>query len=76
MQKKIIRIIGRNGMVYEERMTEEDFALFLQLVNDAVETRLGVAFDEWTIQVVEPLEQAPYEQERQNAASDATGRVL
>lgn len=46
MQKKIIRITGRNDVVYEERMTEEDFALFLQLVNAAGETRLGVAFDE------------------------------
>ncbi len=61
MQKKIIRITGRNDVVYEERMTEEDFALFLQLVNAAGETRLGVAFDEWTTQVVEPLEQALYE---------------
>ena len=54
--KNIVRVIGENGVVYEERMTAEQLTLFLLLVDAETKTPLGVAFDEWMIQIEEPVE--------------------
>jgi hypothetical protein len=53
----LVRIVGRNGTVYEERMSEAQMARFLRLVNAPERDPLGVAFGEWSIQVVEPASQ-------------------
>jgi hypothetical protein len=49
--KQIVRIKGCNGVIYEERMTETQLRHFLNLV--ALETCVGVAFQDWTIEIVE-----------------------
>ena len=66
MMKHLVRITGRNGVVYEERMTEGQLAQFLHLT----ETRrcLGVAFDEWGITITEAVEQE-HEREGRVASS-------
>jgi hypothetical protein len=63
MTKQLVRITGRNGVIYEEWMTEGQLTQFLRLT----ETRmsLGVAFDEWEISITEVSEQTPGEQEQE-----------
>jgi hypothetical protein len=48
--KQLIRMRGRNGVIYEERMTEAQLRQFLNLA--ASETNFGTAFAEWTIEIV------------------------
>ncbi len=56
--KNIVRIIGDNGIVYEERMTAGQLTLFLHLADTETKTPLGVAFDEWMIQIEEAGEES------------------
>ncbi len=74
--KKIVRVMGHNGVVYEERMTEEQIALFLRLVNTEAQTSLGMAFDEWVIKIVGDLEHTSHEQEQGNEASYSIEHLL
>src|SRR5947209_4109396 len=67
--KKIVRILGRNGVIYEEPMTEEQVKQFLSLL--APETSIGCAFDEWTIEIVTDGTQTADEQRQGNTVSDA-----
>jgi hypothetical protein len=67
MMKQVVRIIGRNGVVYEERMTEEQVTQFLRL--SEARTSLGVAFNEWEIVVTKVEDQKPYEHERECSIS-------
>jgi hypothetical protein len=60
--KQLVRITGRNGVVYEERMTEGQITQFLRLTEAG--TSLGVAFDEWEIMIMEIVEQTLHEQEK------------
>jgi hypothetical protein len=53
--KKTVRIKGCNGVIYEERMTETQLRHFLKLI--ALETHVGVAFRDWTIEIVEESQQ-------------------
>lgn len=61
--KSIVRIVGENGVVYEERMTAEQLTLFLYLADAEIKTSLGVAFDEWMIQIEEAVEGSLQKQE-------------
>lgn len=61
--KQLVRITGRNGVVYEERMTQEQIRQFLRLT-EAKNMSLGVAFEEWEITVKETVEQTLDEYER------------
>jgi len=60
--KKIVRIWGRNGAVYEEPMTEAQLKRFLHLATS--EKGLGVAFKEWSIEIVDAGVQAAEEREQ------------
>ena len=59
--KTIVRILGRNGVIYEEPMTEAQLKQFLCLAPS--ETGLGVAFEEWTIEIVDAGAQAAEKRE-------------
>jgi len=59
--KTFVRILGRNGVIYEEPMTEAQLKQFLCLAPS--ETGLGVAFEEWTIEIVDTGVQAAEERE-------------
>ena len=61
--KNIVRIIGENGVVYEERMTAVQLTLFLHLADAKTKSPLGVAFDEWMIQIEETIEESLQKQE-------------
>jgi len=61
--KSIVRIIGDNGIVYEECMTAGQLTLFLHLADTETKTSLGVAFDEWMIQIEEAGEELLQKQE-------------
>jgi hypothetical protein len=61
--KNIVRVIGENGVVYEERMTTGQLTLFLHLADTETKAPLGVAFDEWMIQIEEALEGSSQQQE-------------
>jgi hypothetical protein len=76
IMKKIVRVMGHNGVVYEERMTEEQIALFLRLANTEAQTSLGMAFDEWVIKIVGELEHTSLEQEQGNEASHSIEHLL
>ncbi len=56
--KQLVRITGRNGVVYEERMTQEQIKQFLRLTE--VNICLGVAFGEWEVTIQETPDE--YEQ--------------
>jgi hypothetical protein len=68
-KKKIVRIWGRSGVVYEEPMTEAQLKQFLRLTTS--ETGLGVAFEEWTIEIVDAGAQA-VEKREQGTNSSST----
>jgi hypothetical protein len=70
--KQLIRIMGCNGVVYEERMTEGQLIQFLQLREARMS--LGVAFDEWEITIMTaalPL----HEHRREEMASDSSAHL-
>ncbi len=54
--KQLVRITGRNGVIYEELMTQEQIRQFLRLTEANIS--LGVAFEEWEITIKETMEQA------------------
>jgi hypothetical protein len=58
MMKQLVRVTGRNGVVYEERMTQEQIRQFLCLTE--VNICLGVAFGEWEVTIQETPDE--YEQ--------------
>ncbi len=60
--KQLVRITGRNGVVYEERMTQEQIRQFLRLTEATIS--LGVAFEEWEITIEETVEQTLDEYEQ------------
>ena len=60
--KKIVRILGHNGVVYEELMTEAQLQQLLRLTPS--ETGLGVAFEEWTIEIIDAGAQAAEKREQ------------
>lgn len=65
--KQLIRIMGRHGVVYEERMTEGQITQFLQLREERV--GLGVAFEEWEITIMVETAQTTHEREREDTTS-------
>jgi hypothetical protein len=62
MMKQFVRITGRNGVIYEERMTQEQIRQFLRLTE--ANLSLGVAFDEWEITIKETMEKTLDENEQ------------
>ena len=60
--KQLVRITGRNGVVYEERMTQEQIRQFLRLTE--ANLSLGVAFEEWEVSIKETMEQTLDENEQ------------
>ncbi len=46
MMKRIVRVVGRNGMTYEIPMTAEQAAFFLRLAELKAKTDPGITFDE------------------------------
>ncbi len=46
MMKRIVRVVGRNGVTYEVPMTAEQAAFFLRLVELKAKTDPGITFDE------------------------------
>jgi hypothetical protein len=62
MMKQLVRITGRNGVIYEERMTQEQIRQFLRLTE--ANLSLGVAFEEWEITIKETMEQTLDENEQ------------
>jgi hypothetical protein len=71
--KKIVRILGRNGVIYEEPMTEAQLKLFLRLAPS--EMGLGVAFEEWTIEIVDIGVQAAEEREQGTNSSSTVAEL-
>ena len=67
---QLVRILGRNGVIYEERMTEAQLRQFLNLA--ASETNLGMAFAEWTIEIVNLGTQPSDEQGQEKIVSGTT----
>jgi hypothetical protein len=70
--RQLIRIMGRNGVVYEERMTEGQLMQFLQ--QREARKSLGVAFDEWEITIMAaalPL----HEHRTEEIASDSSAHL-
>lgn len=65
--KQLVRITGRNGVIYEEQMTQEQIKQFLRLTEATIS--LGVAFEEWEITIKETMEQTldEYEQPETSA---------
>ena len=51
MMKQLVRMMSRNGVVYEEQMTQEQIRQFLRLTE--VNMCLGVAFEEWEVTIQE-----------------------
>jgi hypothetical protein len=68
--QQLIRMTGRNGVVYEERMTQEQITQFLHFAG--ANMSLGVAFEEWEITVEEVVEQVLDEYERADAPVDCS----
>ena len=68
--KQLVRIIDRNGVIYEERMTEAQLRQFLNLAPS--QTNLGTAFTEWTIEIVDLGTQPSDEQRQDKIVSGAT----
>jgi hypothetical protein len=60
--KQLVRITGRNGVIYEELMTQEQIRQFLRLTEANIS--LGVAFEEWEITIKETMEQTLDENEQ------------
>lgn len=60
--KQLVRITGRNGVIYEEQMTQEQIRQFLRLTE--ANLSLGVAFEEWEITIKETIEQTLDENEQ------------
>ena len=73
MMKQLVRITGRNGVVYEEQMTQEQIRQFLHLTEANI--TLGVAFEEWEITIKETVEQTLDEYERAVASAHRTTYV-
>lgn len=45
MMKRIVRVVGRNGVTYEVPMTAEQAAFFLRLAELKAKTDPGITFD-------------------------------
>jgi len=71
--KQLVRITGRNGVVYEERMTQEQIRQFLRLTE--ANLSLGVAFEEWEVTIKEMVEQTRDEYEPANAPDHCSTNV-
>jgi hypothetical protein len=71
--KQLIRIMGHNGVVYEEQMTEGQLMQFLQ--QREARKSLGVAFDEWEITIIEAAHSL-HEQRPEEMASDSSAHLL
>jgi hypothetical protein len=46
IMKRIVRVVGRNGVTYEVPMTAEQAAFFLQLAELKAKADPGITFDE------------------------------
>ncbi len=66
MMKQLVRITGRNGVIYEEQLTQEQIRQFLRLTE--ANLSLGVAFEEWKITIKETMEQTLDENEQTGTA--------
>jgi hypothetical protein len=70
--KQLIRIMGHNGVVYEEQMTEGQLMQFLQ--QREARKSLGVACDEWEITIMAAV-LSLYEHQPKEMASDSSAHL-